>query len=42
MTAMAREYSLLEVIQMAENYKYFVTASARDTTNLNKLFHANA
>jgi len=40
-TAMAREYSLLEVIQMAENYKYFLTASARTTTNLNQLYHAN-
>jgi hypothetical protein len=41
-TAMAREYSLLEVIQMAENYKYFLTASARTTANLNQIFFADA
>ena len=41
-TAMAKEYSLLEVLQLAKNYREWTNKTARVTNNLTTLAHSGA
>jgi len=41
-TALAKEYSLLEVLQLAKNYREWNNNTARVTNNLNLLAHSGA